>query len=590
MIDGSQKTIKSGNPAEGKIKAMCKATKKADAYSITKDAKTKAFNISFNGVYSNEIRKLMFDNHFRWSKTNACFYGWTKDILSLSSQIQKLVYDWRNVDIKSKFIECPLILENDIQTIEVYKNKKDYVLACSAARDNVVTLKLDDIMDIEEPETAKPIETKPAANAIENFDANRCEELLQKYHASYTTGHDGIYNDCRGSNEDSELLRDGRKFKKFISDTLKSEIPGLKFEMTCNFRGWYDKVNLTLKVNKADFFKSYADIQRGEVFSNNWSAFEEMRYSLARMYNHGWTTYSQTLGQLIYEEYFMNQDYPACRYQKAIKDNYAEIIRFIDSLLKSFTYDQSSIQTDYFDSGLSYHIDIEIMDKDIEAAQRFKDIFNDATPNNEIEILKHYPDFKMSEDVKKAVEEQIQKEKDYLEQQRLEEELRKQEEEKREKEWFAGLVEEFGERSANFIKGFLTIFEGSLHFNIDLELNYSKPGDEKELIAKAIAKKIAGYNDWTPEKFNKIFEIMNRYSIAQYGEDNPNNGKRNWTMRFGRESSIVTYLDASFNDEETANKCYKEIESMIHPDELSIESSFPMFANNIHKTFRLWWD
>jgi hypothetical protein len=282
---------------------MCKATKKADAYSITKDAKTKAFNISFNGVYSNEIRKLMFDNHFRWSKTNACFYGWTKDILSLSSQIQKLVYDWRNVDIKSKFIECPLILENDIQTIEVYKNKKDY-----------------------------------------------------------------------------------------------------------------------------------------------------------------------------------------------------------------------------------------------------------------------------------------------LEQQRLEEELRKQEEEKREKEWFAGLVEEFGERSANFIKGFLTIFEGSLHFNIDLELNYSKPGDEKELIAKAIAKKIAGYNDWTPEKFNKIFEIMNRYSIAQYGEDNPNNGKRNWTMRFGRESSIVTYLDASFNDEETANKCYKEIESMIHPDELSIENSFPMFANNIHKTFRLWWD
>ena len=126
---------------------MCKATNKADAYSITKDAKTKAFNIKFNGVYSNEIRKTMFDHHFKWSKANSCFYGWTKDIQSLSNQIQKLVFDWRNKDNKAKFIDCPVILEKDIEVMDIYKNKKEYVEAIQKADKEVMKITVNELMN-----------------------------------------------------------------------------------------------------------------------------------------------------------------------------------------------------------------------------------------------------------------------------------------------------------------------------------------------------------------------------------------------------------------------------------------------------------
>lgn len=173
---------KSGSPAEGKIKAMCKATKKADVYNIQKDKKTGAFNISFNGVYSNDVRNLMYKSGFRWSKSNNCFYGWTKDIQSLSIEIQKLVYEWRNLKNKAGSIEVPVIFEKDIETVEIYQNKKDYVMACKASNEAVIKVSsLDDIID-ELPFDPAPevIESLTSEKVTEAITGQNKEEIINK--------------------------------------------------------------------------------------------------------------------------------------------------------------------------------------------------------------------------------------------------------------------------------------------------------------------------------------------------------------------------------------------------------------------------
>ena len=175
---------------------MCKATKKADAYSITKDKKTGAFNISFNGVYSNDVRNLMYKSGFRWSKSNSCFYGWTKDIQSLSIEIQKLVYEWRNLKNKAGSIEVPVIFEKDIETVEIYQNKKDYVMACKARDEAVIKVSsLDDIIDElpfdPAPEVIESLTEKQVTEAITGLDK---EEIKNKEEVTLSTSVKSWYS------------------------------------------------------------------------------------------------------------------------------------------------------------------------------------------------------------------------------------------------------------------------------------------------------------------------------------------------------------------------------------------------------------
>lgn len=298
-------------------------------------------------------------------------------------------------------------------------------------RENEITIKAEENITKEEP-------AAEVVNPLEAFTSEYVDELLRKYNASYSIAYKGNYNDFNGSNSNSELLSDSRKFKKYISDTIKAEIPGLKFDLACSFRHWYSKkITVTLKVNKADFFKSYADLQKDD---SAFSAFEVMRWNLCEnnYYNYGgWTSYSAEIGQLIYEKYFMNQNHGIAQLQKTAKDYYMQVIRFIDELIKSYSYDHSDIQSDYFSSGLDHDIKVEIIDKNTEEAEHFKEVFNNAKANDETAILEQYPDYVLSDEVKNAIEEaRIQRQKAFEEEQK-QREIEKQEQEKAHKLWLA---------------------------------------------------------------------------------------------------------------------------------------------------------
>lgn len=157
---------------------MTKTTKKADAYNITKDALTKAFNITFNGVYSSEVKTFMFNQHFRWSKTNKCFYGWTKDIQSLSNKIRELVFNWRNAEIKTNFIECPLIMADDIQTVHVYQNKCDYIAACKKQPEAVVEkITIDELLNDDDPAIVQTVANVITKEKEASLDAKKDEKI-----------------------------------------------------------------------------------------------------------------------------------------------------------------------------------------------------------------------------------------------------------------------------------------------------------------------------------------------------------------------------------------------------------------------------
>ena len=134
---------------------MCKATLRADAYNIQRDQKTGAFNISLNGIYSNTLRTFMYEHGFRWSKSHSCFYGWTRDIQSISYNIQKLVFDYRNEYNTKAPIAVKTVFDSDIETVAIYQNKRDYVAACKTSSPNVEKISILELLD---DEATTPIE------------------------------------------------------------------------------------------------------------------------------------------------------------------------------------------------------------------------------------------------------------------------------------------------------------------------------------------------------------------------------------------------------------------------------------------------
>lgn len=140
-----------------------------------------------------------------------------------------------------------------------------------------------------------------------------------------------------------------------------------------------------------------------------------------------------------------------------------------------------------------------------------------------------------------------------------------------------------------FQQAFKTIFDHSLHFNIDLELNYEKVGGIKEQKAIEIVESIGGYNNFNIDVFKKLLRYLNDNFTKYYGEGNPNNYQKDYTIKLGRESSMVLYIDLNVKDEEQGQKVLARLEKSFNADEITEEYSCG-WGNNIHKQYRLWWD
>lgn len=146
-------------------------------------------------------------------------------------------------------------------------------------------------------------------------------------------------------------------------------------------------------------------------------------------------------------------------------------------------------------------------------------------------------------------------------------------------------------RRQTYFEAFRTIFDNCQHFNIDLQIDNEKPGGIAEQTAIEFVDSLGNYNGFTLSKFVKIIDYCNKYFIAHYGAGNCNNGKKNYTLKFGRENSVVIYLSTFFKSEDEITATLDELSEIIRPDELTVEEKHKnAFNDKLYATIRLWWD
>lgn len=146
------------------------------------------------------------------------------------------------------------------------------------------------------------------------------------------------------------------------------------------------------------------------------------------------------------------------------------------------------------------------------------------------------------------------------------------------------------ERRRIFYEGFGIVFDGTLNFRVDMGLDNEKPCGINEQSAIKFVRRLGGYNGFTPEKFEKIIAYCNEYFIGDYPKGNCNRGKKDYTILFGREGSIVLYLSARFKSEDEVKATVDELWELVHPDETTIEETVQGFGGKVRATIRLWWD
>lgn len=188
------------------------------------------------------------------------------------------------------------------------------------------------------------------------------EKLYKKYNAYTYDTTKSNYNDINGANYKSPLLRDSRKFKKFISDTIKHEFKGLKFKISCSFAGWNDYCDIILYID--DPFINYKDI---ETFDPLYNLLEDFNITI-KEYNkkYIYNNYCKIRGLTERE----NTSSLKSMY-KFLKPDVKKIYDFLKALLNSYGYDHNDIMTDYFDSGLDGNIsvyDLNITEEEREQA------------------------------------------------------------------------------------------------------------------------------------------------------------------------------------------------------------------------------
>jgi hypothetical protein len=133
---------------------------------------------------------------------------------------------------------------------------------------------------------------------------------------------------------------------------------------------------------------------------------------------------------------------------------------------------------------------------------------------------------------------------------------------------------------------FDAVFEHALHFRI--EMSYED--------ARQFIRRIDQYNDFQAETVLDTLDRIDRLIPRKfYGEGNPNNGERSYTVSVGREGSPVLYLeryewadDQPLSDDLLSFVC-REMEIHGLADEADYEAT-PTIGNNRKITFRFWWD
>lgn len=360
---------------------MTKTSKKANAYNITKDALTKAFNITFNGVYSPEVKTFMFDQHFRWSKTNKCFYGWTKDIQSLSNKIRELVFTWRNAEIKTNFIECPLIMADDIQTVHVYQNKRDYIAACKKQPEAIIEkITINELLNDDDPAIAQTVANVVTKEKEASLDAKKDEKIekviptLEELKVKYGIGKPSFDKEGRfycGSNNNKESWDDvlnkydpERKHPrevslgKYIKDIIRKEL-GITVSSRFRWATHTPELNITIKGTRAEMFKTWEELSKDEK--------QDYSFNLMRnVFGWIWMNISTLpsnnsifpVAKRHYESFRLSEHY--------LKEPYKTAYDFAKAIMDSFQYDHTGSNMgdcDYIDCDYFDFVYIDITDK-----------------------------------------------------------------------------------------------------------------------------------------------------------------------------------------------------------------------------------
>jgi hypothetical protein len=132
---------------------------------------------------------------------------------------------------------------------------------------------------------------------------------------------------------------------------------------------------------------------------------------------------------------------------------------------------------------------------------------------------------------------------------------------------------------------FEAVFERSLHFRI--EMSYER--------AWQFLRRIESYNAFSAANVLDALERVDALIPKSfYGEGNPNNGQRSYTISVGREGSPVIYLERyEFGEErwlpeETLRLICREMEVIGMADESDYDAE--PFPGGRKVTFRFWWD
>ena len=133
---------------------------------------------------------------------------------------------------------------------------------------------------------------------------------------------------------------------------------------------------------------------------------------------------------------------------------------------------------------------------------------------------------------------------------------------------------------------FDAVFDRTLHFRIEMEYD----------VVCQFIRRIGQYNDFRAETVLEALDrIDRRIPRSFYGEGNPNNGQRSYTLSVGREGSPVLYLERyewdhenRLSDDELHAIC-REMQVSGHADEADFEVT-PTLSCHRKVTFRFWWD
>lgn len=143
-------------------------------------------------------------------------------------------------------------------------------------------------------------------------------------------------------------------------------------------------------------------------------------------------------------------------------------------------------------------------------------------------------------------------------------------------------------KARKFCATVAAMFNSSLHFNVEI-LSHGKTRDCYERAAFEMWDKLGVYNDLTPDCLKALVKCCNKTFYCKYGNGNPNNKNRDYSLSFGRESSPVVYLTFPADNEEHAAALFEQLRIVAHADEMDIIKITPSWRG-VRAVARFWWD